>query len=63
MNFTGLPNMPVMPQIPQTTYVPPASSFIQPRVEEIVSPIRLGSPRLQTSNKQMFQQPGLFELR
>ena len=37
MNFTGLPNMPVMPQIPQTTYIPPASSFIQPKVEEIVS--------------------------
>ena len=61
MNFTGLPNMPVipqipvMPQIPQTTYIPPASSFIQPRVEEIVSPIRSGSPR-------NFQQPGLFNL-
>ena len=56
MNFTGLPNMPVMPQIPQTTYIPPASSFIQPKVEEIVSPIRSGSPR-------NFQQPGLFNLR
>lgn len=71
MNFTGLPNMPVIPQsiaptpvipqipvmprIPQTTYIPPASSFIQPRVEEIVSPIRSGSPR-------NFQQPGLFNL-
>ncbi len=71
MNFTGLPNMPVipqpivptpvipqipvMPQIPQTAYIPPASSFIQPRVEEIVSPIRSGSSR-------SFQQPGLFNL-
>ena len=71
MNFTGLPNMPVIPQsiaptpvipqmpvmprIPQIAYIPPASSFIQPRVEEIVSPIRSGSPR-------NFQQPGLFNL-
>jgi hypothetical protein len=65
MNFTGLPNMPVIPQsiaptpvmprIPQIAYTPPASSFIQPRVEEIVSPIRSGSPR-------NFQQPGLFNL-
>jgi len=65
MNFTGLPQMPfmpesiapipVMPRIPQIAYIPPASSFIQPRVEEIVSPIRSGSPR-------NFQQPGLFNL-
>jgi hypothetical protein len=56
MNFTGLPNMPVMPQIPQTTYIPPASSFIQPRVEEIVSPISRGRTR-------QLPQPGLFNLR
>jgi len=65
MNFTGLPQMPfipesipqmpVMPQIPQIAYIPPASSFIQPRVEEIVSPIRSGG-------KRSFQQPGLFNL-
>ena len=55
MNFTGLPNMPVMPQIPQTTYIPPASSFIQPRVEEIVSPISRGRTR-------QLPQPGLFNL-
>lgn len=72
MDFTGLPNLPVipqpivptpvipqipvMPQIPQTRYIPPASSFIQPKVEEIIAPIRSGSPR-------SFQQPGLFNLR
>ena len=50
-----IPQMPVMPRIPQIAYIPPASSFIQPRVEEIVSPIRSGSPR-------NFQQPGLFNL-
>ena len=65
MNFTGLPQMPfipesipqmpVMPRIPQIAYIPPASSFIQPRVEEIVSPIRSGG-------KRSFQQPGLFNL-
>ena len=55
MNFTGLPNIPVMPRIPQTTYIPPASSFIQPRVEEIVSPISRGRTR-------QLPQPGLFNL-
>jgi hypothetical protein len=49
MNFTGLPNIPVMPNIP-------ASSFIQPRVEDIISPIRTGSTR-------RLPQPGLFNLR
>jgi hypothetical protein len=43
MNFTGLPNI-------------PASSFIQPRVEDIISPIRSGSTR-------RVPQPGLFNLR
>jgi hypothetical protein len=43
MNFTGLPNI-------------PASSFIQPRVEDIISPIRTGSTR-------RLPQPGLFNLR
>ena len=50
-----IPQMPVMPRIPQIAYIPPASSFIQPRVEEIVSPIRSGG-------KRSFQQPGLFNL-
>ena len=43
MNFTGLPST-------------PASSFMQPKVEDIVSSIRTGSPRRQ-------QQPGLFNSR
>jgi hypothetical protein len=43
MNFTGLPNI-------------PASSFIQPRVEDIIAPIRTGSTR-------RLPQPGLFNLR
>jgi hypothetical protein len=43
MNFTGLPNI-------------PASSCIQPRVEDIISPIRTGSTR-------RLPQPGLFNLR
>lgn len=52
MNLTGLPQIPVMPQI---TYTPPVPSFVQPRIEDIVSPIRAGSLR-------NFQQPGLFSL-
>ena len=55
MNFTGLPQIPVIPRMPQTTYIPPASSFIQPRVEEIVSPIGRGRTR-------QLPQPGLFNL-
>lgn len=43
MNFTGLPNI-------------PASSVIQPRVEDIIAPIRTGSTR-------RLPQPGLFNLR
>lgn len=50
MNFTGLPQTPVMPQI---AYTPPVPSFVQPQIEDIVSPIRAGSLR-------NFQQPGLF---
>jgi hypothetical protein len=66
MNFTGLPQIPVMPKpiaplpvipqipvMPQITYTPPVPSFVQPRIEDIVSPIRAGSLR-------NFQQPGLF---
>ena len=68
MNFTGLPQIPVMPEpiaplpvipqipvMPQITYTPPVPSFVQPRIEDIVSPIRAGSLR-------NFQQPGLFSL-
>ena len=68
MNFTGLPQIPVMPEpiaplpvipqipvMPQITYTPPVPSFVQPRIEDIVSPIRTGSLR-------NFQQPGLFSL-
>ena len=43
MNFTGLPNI-------------PALSAIQPRVEDIIAPIRTGSTR-------RLPQPGLFNLR
>ena len=50
-----IPQIPVMPQIPQIAYIPPASSFIQPRVEEIVSPISRGRTR-------QLPQPGLFNL-
>tara|TARA_R110002074_G_C12401931_1_gene654237 strand:- start:4 stop:1110 length:1107 start_codon:yes stop_codon:yes gene_type:complete len=56
MNFTGLPNIPVPPAA--QVYIPPPPpppAYTQPRVEEIVSPIRSGSPR-------NFQQPGLFNL-
>ena len=57
MNFTGLPNIPVPPAaqvyIPPPMPVPPA--YTQPRVEDIIAPIRTGSPRRQ-------QQPGLFSL-
>ena len=60
MNFTGLPNIPVMPNIPvppaAQVYSPPAMpAYTQPRVEDIIAPIRTGSPRRQ-------QQPGLFSL-
>lgn len=57
MNFTGLPNIPVPPAaqvyMPPPMPVPPA--YTQPRVEDIIAPIRTGSPRRQ-------QQPGLFSL-
>ena len=57
MNFTGLPNIPVPPAaqvyIPPPPPVPPV--YTQPRVEDIIAPIRTGSPRRQ-------QQPGLFSL-
>jgi len=68
MNLTGLPQIPVMPEpierlpvipkipvMPQITYTPPVPSFVQPQIEDIVSPIRAGSLR-------NFQQPGLFNL-
>jgi hypothetical protein len=48
MNFTGLP------PAPAPVYTPPPS-YTQPRVEEIVSPIRGGSTR-------QLPQPGLFNL-
>ena len=56
MNFTGLPNIPVPPAA--QVYIPPPPpppAYTQPRVEDIVAPIRSGSPR-------NFQQPGLFSL-
>jgi hypothetical protein len=46
MNFTGLPNIPVMPNAP--VYIPPQMqppAYTQPRVEDIIAPIRSGSPR------------------
>ena len=63
MNFTGLPSIPVMPNIPvppaAQVYIPPPMPvppvYTQPRVEDIIAPIRTGSPRRQ-------QQPGLFSL-
>ncbi len=78
MNFTGLPQVPVMPEpiiqkpvIPQVpinipnipvppaaqVYIPPMPppAYTQPRVEDIIAPIRAGSAR-------SFQQPGLFSL-
>ena len=62
MNFTGLPNIPVMPNIPPPpaaqVYIPPPPpppAYTQPKVEDIIAPIRSGSPR-------NFQQPGLFNL-
>tara|TARA_R100000541_G_scaffold12878_1_gene21469 strand:- start:4757 stop:5776 length:1020 start_codon:yes stop_codon:yes gene_type:complete len=54
MNFTGLPNIPVPPTA-QVYIPPPPPAYTQPRVEDIISPIRSGSPR-------NFQQPGLFNL-
>ena len=57
MNFTGLPNIPMMPTAP--VYIPPqmqAPAYAQPRVEDIISPIRSGSTR-------RVPQPGLFNLR
>ena len=71
MNFTGLPqaqvpvmaDLPVIPNFPiqqpmNFTGLPniPASSVIQPRVEDIIAPIRTGSTR-------RLPQPGLFNLR
>ena len=61
MNFTGLPNIPVMPNIPvppaAQVYSPPAMpAYTQPRVEDIIAPIRTGSTR-------RLPQPGLFNLR
>jgi len=56
MNFTGLPNIPVPPAA--QVYIPPPPpppAYTQPRVEDIIAPIRSGSPR-------NFQQPGLFNL-
>ena len=56
MNFTGLPQ--ILPQM-QAPYIPPqiqAPAYVQPRVEDIIAPIRSGSVR-------KFQQPGLFNLR
>ena len=56
MNFTGLPNIPVPPAA--QVYIPPPPpppAYTQPRVEDIVAPIRAGSLR-------RFQQPGLFSL-
>jgi hypothetical protein len=63
MNFTGLPNIPVMPNIPvppaAQVYIPPPMpvppAYTQPRVEDIIAPIRSGG-------KRSFQQPGLFNL-
>jgi len=55
MNFTGLPKIPKPPTTQVKLPPPPPPAYIQPRVEEIVSPIRSGSPR-------NFQQPGLFNL-
>lgn len=49
MNFTSLPQTPVMPQI---AYTPPVPS---PQIEDIVSPIKAGRLR-------NFKQPGLFSL-
>jgi len=56
MNFTGLPQ--ILPQM-QAPYIPPqmqAPAYVQPRVEDIISPIRTGSTR-------RLPQPGLFNLR
>lgn len=56
MNFTGLPNIPVPPAA--QVYIPPPPpppAYTQPRVEDIIAPIRAGSAR-------RFQQPGLFSL-
>ena len=56
MNFTGLPNIPVPPAA--QVYIPPPPpppAYTQPRVEDIIAPIRAGSAR-------SFQQPGLFNL-
>jgi hypothetical protein len=56
MNFTGLPNIPVPPAA--QVYIPPPPpppAYTQPKVEDIIAPIRSGSPR-------NFQQPGLFNL-
>jgi hypothetical protein len=66
MNFTGLPQMPVMPQVPvmpqpiqpmNFTRLSnlPVSNFVQPSVEEIISPIRIGRTLPQTPR-------GLFSL-
>ena len=66
MNFTGLPQMPVMPQVPvmpqpiqpmNFTRLSnlPVSNFVQPSVEEIISPIRIGKTLPQTPR-------GLFSL-
>jgi hypothetical protein len=55
MNFTGLPNIPVPPAA--QVYSPPAMpAYTQPRVEDIIAPIRTGSTR-------RLPQPGLFNLR
>jgi hypothetical protein len=56
MNFTGLPQ--ILPQM-QAPYIPPqmqAPAYVQPRVEDIIAPIRTGSTR-------RVPQPGLFNLR
>jgi len=66
MNFTGLPQMPIMPQVPvmpqpiqpmNFTRLSnlPVSNFVQPSVEEIISPIRIGRTLPQTPR-------GLFSL-
>jgi len=65
MNFTGLPQMPVMPNIPTMPQpivpqpiprvsTPLIPSFVQPNIEEIVRPIAVG--------KQGLPQYGLFNL-
>ena len=62
MNFTGLPQMPVMPQPIQPMNFTrlsnlPVSNFAQPNVREIIDPIKVGRAK-----PIQLPQPGLFSL-